>query len=73
LLFLGFRSRLRILWVPPGFGARRLWLACTVLSAFSVAPGLLSSAFRRCRGKHQAKDAPEEAAASGAGACADGR
>ncbi|GJN10066.1 hypothetical protein PR202_ga28127 [Eleusine coracana subsp. coracana] len=66
LLFLGLRSRLRILWVPPGFGARRLWLACTALSAFSVAPSLLSSAFRRCRGKHQGKDCPEDDSADGA-------
>ncbi|XP_062187396.1 uncharacterized protein LOC133890828 [Phragmites australis] len=77
LLFLGLRSRLRILWVPPGLGARRLWLACTALSACSVAPRLLSSAFRRCRGKHQDKVSPEDSAASdvagNAGACADGR
>ncbi|TVU41938.1 hypothetical protein EJB05_15498, partial [Eragrostis curvula] len=71
LLFLGLRSRLRILWVPPGFGARRLWLACTALSAFSVAPSLLSSAFRRCRGKHQDKVSPEDS--GDAGARADGR
>lgn len=75
LLFLGLRSRLRLLWVPPGLGARRLWLACTALSACSVAPRLLSSAFRRCRGKHQEKGSPEDdAAADGAdGARADGR
>ncbi|KAJ0807524.1 putative START domain-containing protein [Helianthus annuus] len=38
LLFLGFRSKLRgfAMTVPPGFGARRLWLAFTALSAFSV-------------------------------------
>ncbi|KAK1271155.1 hypothetical protein QJS04_geneDACA013125 [Acorus gramineus] len=36
LLFLGLRSRFRLLWAPPGFGARRLWLAFTALSAFSV-------------------------------------
>lgn len=75
LLFLGFRSRLRIpLYMPPGLGARRLWLACTALSAFSVAPQLLSSAFRR-HGKNQHKDAShEETDARGdAGACADGR
>jgi hypothetical protein len=64
--------------VPPGFGARRLWLAYTALSAFSVAPSLLSSAFRRCRGKHQGKASPEDAstdaaAARDAGACAYGR
>ena len=77
LLFLGLRSRLRILWfwVPPGLGARRLWLACTALSACSIAPRLLSSAFRRCRGKHQDKASPEDdaAAARDGGGCADGR
>ncbi|TKW30831.1 hypothetical protein SEVIR_2G063900v4 [Setaria viridis] len=75
LLFLGLRSRLRLLWVPPGLGARRLWLACTALSACSVAPRLLSSAFRRCRGKHQEKASPEgdDAAAGADGGCADGR
>jgi hypothetical protein len=37
LVFLGFRSKLRFLWTaPPGFGARRLWLAFSALSAFSV-------------------------------------
>ncbi|XP_002517011.2 uncharacterized protein LOC8280167 [Ricinus communis] len=37
LVFLGLRSRFRFLWTaPPGFGARRLWLAFTALSAFSV-------------------------------------
>jgi len=72
LLFLGLRSRLRLLWVPPGLGARRLWLACTALSACSVAPRLLSSAFRRCRGKHQDKVPPEDHAGDDGG-CADGR
>ncbi|VFQ85384.1 unnamed protein product [Cuscuta campestris] len=38
ILAIGLRSKLnRILWtIPPGFGARRLWLAFTALSAFSV-------------------------------------
>lgn len=78
LLYLGFRSRLRLLYVPPGLGARRLWLACTALSAFSVAPRLLSTAFGS-RGKHQRKDAAladddDAADASGdAGDCVDGR
>jgi len=37
LVYLGFRSKLRFLCtVPPGFGARRIWLAFTALSAFSV-------------------------------------
>ncbi|XP_066396853.1 uncharacterized protein [Miscanthus floridulus] len=79
LLFLGLRSRLRILWiwVPPGLGARRLWLAFTALSACSVAPRLLSSAFcrRRHRGKHQDKASHEDraSAAPDGGGCADGR
>ncbi|KAI8566357.1 hypothetical protein RHMOL_Rhmol02G0034700 [Rhododendron molle] len=38
LLYLGLRSKLRFAWttVPPGFGARRLCLAFSALSAFSV-------------------------------------
>lgn len=36
LLYIGLRSKFRFLWTPPGFGARRLWLAFTALSAFSV-------------------------------------
>lgn len=37
LVFLGLRSKLRFAWTaPPGFGARRLWLAFTALSAFSA-------------------------------------
>ncbi|KAK3043468.1 hypothetical protein RJ639_002047, partial [Escallonia herrerae] len=37
LVFLGLRSKLRFAWTaPPGFGARRMWLAFTALSAFSV-------------------------------------
>lgn len=37
LVFLGLRSKFRFIWAaPPGFGARRLWLAFTALSAFSV-------------------------------------
>lgn len=44
LLFLGLRSRFRFLWTaPPGFGARRLWLAFTALSAFSVCRKLWSN------------------------------
>ncbi|KAM0873122.1 hypothetical protein ACQ4PT_038306 [Festuca glaucescens] len=74
LLFLGFRSRLRLLYMPPGLGARRLWLACTALSAFSVAPQLLSSAFRR-RGKRQREDPShhETDACGDTAAYADGR
>ncbi|KAJ1270700.1 hypothetical protein BS78_06G071800 [Paspalum vaginatum] len=73
LLFLGLRPRLRILWVPPGLGARRLWLACTALSACSVAPRLLSSAFRRRRGKPQDKVSPDEEGAEDAAARDGGR
>ncbi|KAK6914046.1 START domain [Dillenia turbinata] len=37
LVVLGLRSKFRFIWTaPPGFGARRLWLAFTALSAFSV-------------------------------------
>ncbi|KAG0474024.1 hypothetical protein HPP92_015339 [Vanilla planifolia] len=44
LVFLGLRSRFRFLWtVPPGLGARRLWLAFTALSAFSVCNKLWSN------------------------------
>ncbi|XP_042401735.1 uncharacterized protein LOC121991775 [Zingiber officinale] len=44
LLFLGCRSKLRFLWTaPPGLGARRLWIAFTALSAFSVCRKLWSS------------------------------
>ncbi|KAJ0232704.1 Polyketide cyclase/dehydrase and lipid transport superfamily protein [Hirschfeldia incana] len=45
LIYLGFRSKLRFLWTaaPPGFGARRLWLAFTALSAFSVCRTVWSS------------------------------
>ncbi|KAI3756763.1 hypothetical protein L1987_56586 [Smallanthus sonchifolius] len=45
LVFIGFRSKLRgFAWTaPPGFGARRLWLAFTALSAFSVARRMWSN------------------------------
>lgn len=48
---LGLRSKLnRIVWTaPPGFGARRLWLAFTALSAFSVGRRLWSSFRGRTR------------------------
>lgn len=36
LVYLGLRSKFRFLWTPPGFGVRRLCLAFTALSAFSV-------------------------------------
>ncbi|RWW80208.1 hypothetical protein BHE74_00011470 [Ensete ventricosum] len=44
LLFLGLRSKLRFLWTaPPGLGARRLWIAFTALSVFSMCHKLCSS------------------------------
>ncbi|XP_058105520.1 uncharacterized protein LOC131248994 [Magnolia sinica] len=44
LIFLGLRSRFRFIWTaPPGLGARRLWLAFTALSAFSVCRKLWSN------------------------------
>ncbi|KAL3507700.1 hypothetical protein ACH5RR_033082 [Cinchona calisaya] len=53
LVFLGFRSKLRFAWTaPPGFGARRLWLAFTALSAFSVVHKLLF----RSRGRNIQKE-----------------
>ncbi|KAJ9182224.1 hypothetical protein P3X46_006244 [Hevea brasiliensis] len=54
LVFLGFRSKFRFLWTaPPGFGARRLWLAFTALSAFSVCRTIWSN-FRGRNGKSAA-------------------
>ncbi|GAV69611.1 hypothetical protein CFOL_v3_13112 [Cephalotus follicularis] len=44
LVFLGLRSKFQFLWAaPPGFGARRLWIAFTALSAFSVCRTLWSN------------------------------
>ncbi|KAK5803095.1 StAR-related lipid transfer protein 7, mitochondrial [Gossypium arboreum] len=44
LVFLGLRSKFRFVWTaPPGFGARRLWLAFTALSAFSVCRTVFSN------------------------------
>uniref|UniRef100_A0A5B7ABM0 START domain-containing protein n=1 Tax=Davidia involucrata TaxID=16924 RepID=A0A5B7ABM0_DAVIN len=61
LVFLGFRSKLRFVWtVPPGFGARRLWLAFTALSAFSVARTLWS----RFRGKGKGSASTSAAASA---------
>ncbi|XP_008805969.1 uncharacterized protein LOC103718779 isoform X1 [Phoenix dactylifera] len=59
LLFLGMRSKFRFLWTaPPGLGARRLWLAFTALSAFSVCRKLWSS----FKGKGEGSPAPEDSA-----------
>ncbi|CAN0887207.1 StAR-related lipid transfer protein 7, mitochondrial [Linum grandiflorum] len=64
LVFLGLRSKFRYLWtVPPGFGARRLWLAFTALSAFSVCRTIWSD----FRGKRE-KSAAAAAAAAAASA-----
>lgn len=53
LVFLGLRSKFRLAWTfPPGFGARRMWLAFTALSAFSVGHRLLFSS----RGRNRVKD-----------------
>ncbi|XP_059448638.1 uncharacterized protein LOC132179863 [Corylus avellana] len=50
IVFLGFRSKLRFLWTaPPGFGARRLWLAFSALSAFSVCRTVWSNSKRRSK------------------------
>lgn len=50
LVFLGLRSKFRFIWTaPPGFGARRLWLAFTALSAFSVGHRLWFSSRGRNR------------------------
>ncbi|XP_074292260.1 uncharacterized protein LOC141619134 isoform X2 [Silene latifolia] len=50
LVYLGFRSKLRFLWTaPPGFGARRVWLAFTAVSAFSV----LGTVWSSLRGKNK--------------------
>lgn len=50
LVFLGLRSKLRFAWTaPPGFGARRLWLAFTALSAFSVCRTVWSNFKRRSK------------------------
>ena len=58
LVYLGLRSKLRFAWTaPPGFGARRLWLAFTAVSALSVVRTLWS----RFRGK--GKDASTVATA----------
>ncbi|MBA0675773.1 hypothetical protein Goari_017298, partial [Gossypium aridum] len=56
LVLLGFRSKFRFIWTaPPGFGARRLWLAFTALSAFSVFRTIFSNFIKR-RFKESASD-----------------
>lgn len=52
LVFLGLRSKLRFAWTfPPGFGARRLWLAFTALSAFSAVGRKVWATWIRGKGK----------------------
>ncbi|TKY71138.1 StAR-related lipid transfer protein 7 [Spatholobus suberectus] len=54
LVFLGLRSKFRFLWTaPPGFGARRLWLAFTALSAFSICRTYWSNFKGRAKAKAQ--------------------
>lgn len=54
LVFLGLRSKFRYLWTaPPGFGARRLWLAFTALSAFSICRSYWSNFKGRAKAKAQ--------------------
>ncbi|EXB29870.1 hypothetical protein L484_016360 [Morus notabilis] len=62
LVFLGLRSKFRFLWTaPPGFGARRLWLAFTALSAFSLCRKIWSNF--RSKGKVSPPSPPESAVA----------
>ncbi|XP_028804347.1 uncharacterized protein LOC114759348 [Neltuma alba] len=59
IVFLGLRGKFRFLWTaPPGFGARRLWLAFTALSAFSICRTMWSN-FKR-KGKGQTVWPPEQ-------------
>lgn len=59
IVFLGLRSRFRFIWTaPPGLGARRLWLAFTAFSAFSLC--------RRLWSKSSSKDQEEGSPAGGA-------
>ncbi|KAL1200058.1 hypothetical protein V5N11_030284 [Cardamine amara subsp. amara] len=61
LIYLGFRSKLRFLWTaPPGFGARRLWLAFTALSAFSVCRTIWSRANKSVTGSASSQTTPVE-------------
>ncbi|GMH29220.1 hypothetical protein Nepgr_031063 [Nepenthes gracilis] len=63
LMYLGLRSKFRFLWTaPPGFGARRLWLAFTALSAFSVLRKVLSNLRRK--GKESVASEPVVSSAS---------
>lgn len=73
LLFLGMRSKFRFLWtVPPGLGARRLWLAFTAFSAFSVCRKLWSSFKGKGEGSPAAEDSGSRSAVSVSSAEEDG-
>ncbi|XWS39242.1 hypothetical protein CRYUN_Cryun18bG0033800 [Craigia yunnanensis] len=62
LVFLGLRSKFRFIWTaPPGFGARRLWLAFAALSSFSVSPTIFSN-FIKGRAKKSTDSASNFAA-----------
>ncbi|KAF5752364.1 Polyketide cyclase/dehydrase and lipid transport superfamily protein isoform 2 [Tripterygium wilfordii] len=64
LVFLGMRSKLRFVWTaPPGFGARRLWLAFTALSVFSACRTILSNLkLKREKAASRARPPPPVAA-----------
>ncbi|KAM0069399.1 putative START domain-containing protein [Helianthus debilis subsp. tardiflorus] len=66
IVFLGLRSKLRgFVWTaPPGFGARRLWLAFTALSAFSVGRRMWSK-LREKERKDEDELAPPRAVVAG--------
>jgi len=67
LVFLGLRSKFRFLWTaPPGFGARRLWLAFTALSAFSVCRTIWSN-FNDRRRKDSSQQATSKVCNQGDG------
>ncbi|CAH8382124.1 unnamed protein product [Eruca vesicaria subsp. sativa] len=58
-VYLGLRSKLRFLWTaPPGFGARRVWLAFTALSAFSVCRTLWSRLRSKSETSASVKETP---------------
>lgn len=62
LVFLGLRPKFRFLWTaPPGFGARRLWLAFTAISAFSFGRTVWSN----FKGRNKQSAAPEPVKTAG--------
>ncbi|KAJ0035450.1 hypothetical protein Pint_24671 [Pistacia integerrima] len=67
LVFLGVRSKFRFIWTaPPGFGARRLWLAVTALSAVSACRALWNN-FKSKSVKSASGPVPAPMAAVGSG------